>query len=1066
MINELTGLSVDGLNRALALRQISVRYDFRIVDELGAAWSLSNGAVMNRSRSFDLDAGTWKLSLTILKARIPAGLTVSQYQQIQVDRGIGGGLWAYFRGVIQSIRESTTRRGGSIVEVLELECEGVLSKLRGIYVPSILMPSTTRVYSHCLLGIARTITNKLTIPSITTGDKFSLSGESHVYLRELDASGANPQNGDVNDTNIATTIALGKNASFSSVYVRGTDYTVNTTVVPYQIEWLAPAATASPVDVWVRYRVVDKWVQPKVFGPNLAIGTSTQTVSSVPSGWYAITCEGIGSFTCSALAGTYNESTNALFYLSATTNVTITVTGTLTRLYFVNTKYREAYFLNDRRDYANLLQTTVASVDTGAKTITPLDASSYIQGVSNLPSGGVGTEPGLPASGWLNREFVTVTFANGGLEVAAEITAINRTTGAMTFAALPVNPLDGVTVVSAGDRIRLSTLEHWASWNDGHHQVGFLTTGSSAYVAQPQSVSIFPLSGMIAPNKGATVKVSSSVTNEYEYHITSLHAIVNRWLGSDFIYTSGRDGPRAIEILSGSIGGSTVNLNSVEHIIRIITSKNYFRGPLEFSEWIVDATGVCSKPYRKQKEYLDRIVSQTMEDSFPANVRLRDRVDGNVRIGPITQATVPAYVLPGIASAEVQDNAERVTSLTVVSDYDATNEINIASSCFGGVGSLVHSATLHQAFTNPERMYNGDPKSVSNVNVATPFQGTPFAQFVWWTIPAANPMKSFSRIKRITIKGTGLILSAFYKYGDRQNNIAPATAGSTAWTSLSGFIELPDQDEIILTEEGVTLDGDVLDDILSLDTPTIIAFGVRQILSATAYISEVEIIQENIAAHTAQMTDNTSLSVSSPVNSLGFGTTWSQPDGRKNVSFRYAPTAWMKRNAAKYGPAAHEAFVTNRGSGYTSAPTVTLTGGTSSETWTAYVRSGVIDFVQVFLTWGNGYTTYPTVTVSGGGGSGASIVADIVEHRTKIIRLSNLSQMECRTYAENYMDEYLRSHLVYTVQAPLLDYAEPGDTVLVQLPDGSQKPLLLWGITDSGGPGDNMATYTLRDYSL
>ena len=687
--------------------------------------------------------------------------------------------------------------------------------------------------------------------------------------------------------------------------------------------------------------------------------------------------------------------------------------------------------------------------------------------MSNL----AGSEPGLPASGWSNKEFLTVTFASNGLEATAEITAINRTTGAMTFAVLPVNPSGGA-VVAAGDRIRLSTLEHWAAWNDGHHQIGFLTSAGNATVGQPQSVSIMPLSGMIIPNKGLTFKTSASTTVEYEYYNSTVHAIVNRWLGSDYIYETTRDGPLVIEIIPGTYSGFSVNNNSVENIIRVITSKNFFRGPLEFSEWIVDATGICSKPYRKEKDYLDQIVSQTMKDTCPANVRLRDRVDGNVRIGPITQAAVPHYVLPGIASVEVNDNADRITSLTVISDYDGTNEINIAASCFGGVGSLVHSSTLHQAFTNPERMYNGDPNSVSNLYVATPFQGTPFAQFFWWTIPACNPVKSFSKIKRITIKGTGLILSAFYLWGDRQNNIAPSSAGGTAWTNLGSFTMVPDQDEIIVTEDGVTLDGSVLDDILNLDTPTIIAFGVRQILNGTAYISEVEIIQENIAAHTAQMTDSAvgpsapGLAVASPVNSLGFGTTWSQPDARKNVSFRYAPTAWMKRNASKYGSGAYEAFVTNRGSGYTSTPTVTLTGGTSSETWTAYIRSGVIDYIAANITWGNGYTTYPTVSITGGGGSGATAVGDIVEHRAKIIRLANLSQMECRTYAENYMDEYLRSHLVYTVQAPLLDYAEPGDTVLVQLPDGSQKSLLLWGITDSGGPGDNMATYTLRDYSL
>jgi hypothetical protein len=972
-----------------------------------------------------------------------------------VDRGVGGGLWAYFRGVIQEVRESVTRRGGSIVEVLEVSCEGVLSKLKGIYIPAVRMPITSRVYSHCLLGIARTITNKVSFASIASGDKFALSGESHVYLRELDASGGAPRNGDTNDTNIATTITLGKDAAFTSTYVLGTDYHVDTTQVPYAIHWQAAAATGSPVDVWVRYRVVDRWIQPKVIGPNLASGTATQTVSSVPAGYYAITVEGSGTFTTSVTGATvFNATNNCAIYLGATTNVTITVTGTLTRLYLVDMRYRESYFLNDRRDYTNLLQTTVASVDTGAKTITPLDAAGYAQGVSNLS----GTEPGLPASGWQNREYATVTFASNGLQSAAEITAINRTTGAMTFAALPVNPIGGAPV-AAGDSIRLSTLEHWPAWVDDHYQVAMLTTAGGVTVSQPQSVTVLPLAGVVVPNKGNAYKHSATVTWEYEYYLTTHAGIISRWLGSDFTYTSGREGPLPIEILSGTYSGYPVNLNSIEHVIRVITSRDFFRGPLNFSEWVIDPTGICTKPYRKERDYLDSIVRQTMADTCPANVLLRDRVDGQVRIGPVTQKTAPEYVLPGVAQVKIEDRAERITSLTVISEMQHPAEINIAAQCFGGVTSVMHAGSLKQGFTNPERMYDGDAKSVSDLNTSAGLTSTPFAQWFWFTLPPSNPAKAFSRIKRLTIKGTGMILSAFYRYGDRQANI-------TSWAGITNFRMMPNQDEILLTEEGVTLDDEVLADILSPDEPTIIAFGVRQILNSTNYISEVEIIQGNISSHTAQLSDSTALTVSNPVNSAGFGTTWSMPDVRKNVSTRYAPTAWLKRNAAKYGPTAIEAFVTNRGSGYTSVPTVTVTGGTASESWTSYVRSGVIDYIQPSGTWGNGHTTYPTVTISGGGGSGATAVGDIVEHRSKIIRLANLSQMECRTYAENYMDEYLRSHLVYTVEAPLLDYAEPGDTVLVQLPDGSQKVLLLWGITDSGGPGDNMATYTLRDYSL
>ena len=215
MINELSTntLAVDGLNRALATRQINLRYDFRIVDELGAVFSLSNGAVMNRSRSFDLDGGTWKLSLTVLKARIPAGLTLSQYQQIQVDRGVGGGLWAYFRGVIQSIRESTTRRGGSIVEVLELECEGVLSKIRGNYIPRIVINPGLLTRIHPFIGIARTIQYKYDAGSVTATEVWPLTGESHMYLRETGGSAAH-------DTAMATALQVASDAT-SPRYTRG-----------------------------------------------------------------------------------------------------------------------------------------------------------------------------------------------------------------------------------------------------------------------------------------------------------------------------------------------------------------------------------------------------------------------------------------------------------------------------------------------------------------------------------------------------------------------------------------------------------------------------------------------------------------------------------------------------------------------------------------------------------------------------------------------------------------------------------------------------------------------------
>ena len=67
--------------------------------------------------------------------------------------------------------------------------------------------------------------------------------------------------------------------------------------------------------------------------------------------------------------------------------------------------------------------------------------------------------------------------------------------------------------------------------------------------------------------------------------------------------------------------------------------------------------------------------------------------------------------------------------------------------------------------------------------------------------------------------------------------------------------------------------------------------------------------------------------------------------------------------------------LTNGGSGYTSSPTVTISGNATAF---ATIQDGRIDKVKL-ISKGSGYTTVPTVTISGGGGSGATASAKITE---------------------------------------------------------------------------------------
>lgn len=68
--------------------------------------------------------------------------------------------------------------------------------------------------------------------------------------------------------------------------------------------------------------------------------------------------------------------------------------------------------------------------------------------------------------------------------------------------------------------------------------------------------------------------------------------------------------------------------------------------------------------------------------------------------------------------------------------------------------------------------------------------------------------------------------------------------------------------------------------------------------------------------------------------------------------------------------------ITNAGSGYTSAPTVTITGGggTGATAEATISGAGVVTAITVTSS-GSGYTSTPTVTITGGGGSGATATA-------------------------------------------------------------------------------------------
>jgi hypothetical protein len=81
--------------------------------------------------------------------------------------------------------------------------------------------------------------------------------------------------------------------------------------------------------------------------------------------------------------------------------------------------------------------------------------------------------------------------------------------------------------------------------------------------------------------------------------------------------------------------------------------------------------------------------------------------------------------------------------------------------------------------------------------------------------------------------------------------------------------------------------------------------------------------------------------------------------------------------------------ITNGGSGYTSIPTVTFTGGGGSGAVANAILSGEVVVGINIINRGSDYTSVPTITISGGGGTGATATVNNIQKRVASVTLNS-----------------------------------------------------------------------------
>jgi hypothetical protein len=203
--------------------------------------------------------------------------------------------------------------------------------------------------------------------------------------------------------------------------------------------------------------------------------------------------------------------------------------------------------------------------------------------------------------------------------------------------------------------------------------------------------------------------------------------------------------------------------------------------------------------------------------------------------------------------------------------------------------------------------------------------------------------------------------------------------------------------KFLVTLQGLTIQDGVASDAANADGPNASGGGIRDIGNASLTLNNMVIthnsatadgggvVMENTVGVPWTLTVNNSVisnnhagDAGGGIDADGMGKVFINPGTliTGNTSVNQGAGIWL--DAVGQGTVA-SVTVTNGGTGYTSAPTVTFSpppaGGTTA-TGIAVITGGVVTAVTITNP-GSGYTTPPTITITGGGGTCATATANL-----------------------------------------------------------------------------------------
>lgn len=365
----------------------------------------------------------------------------------------------------------------------------------------------------------------------------------------------------------------------------------------------------------------------------------------------------------------------------------------------------------------------------------------------------------------------------------------------------------------------------------------------------------------------------------------------------------------------------------------------------------------------------------TVGSSLPAGVTPLVTNGGATSTNAASPAPVTTTVNTGAAPAYSIDKApddqlEPFPVATLSANAAATTTISVTSS------RLIETGTYVVIGSTVTRVVSKTSTTVTLANAVTASAGTSVLQAIEYTLSYENTGNATGT--NVTVSD---VLPAGLGYagvptGATAPTIAPAigSSGTVTWNigtlvnGISGLVRFLAYGTVAgtYTNTATISDGTALNTYNDSDSATA-TFGALDPQKTTSTPSIINQSPTNVASYT--------ITVSNPLSTAATNV---HVIDNLSLGFTYRPGSTVINGVAAADPTSRyiaSVAVTNGGSGYTSAPTVLISGGGGSgATAKAYVAGGEV--VSVVITNpGTGFTSAPTISFSGGGGGAGAIAS-------------------------------------------------------------------------------------------